>query len=110
MPRKIAAVAAEIPIPFSWSSAGPYLLEIVDIEYHRLRGIIPGYMGDNIQEPIIAAFIRDTVFKLDDELGWDAPRMSEAVEDAFYSWIVDRRVKQHFKESLSPPDLTIGVT
>ena len=105
MPRDVAAVAAKIPIPFSWSSAGPYLLEIVDIEYHRLRGIIPGFMGDNIQEPIIAAFIRDTVFKLDDELGWDAPRMSEAVEDAFYSWIVDRRVKQHCKASRAPPDL-----
>ena len=64
----------------------------MDIEYHRLRGIIPGYMGVNIQEPIIAALIRDPVFKLNDELDWDAPRMSEAVEDAFYSWIVDRRV------------------
>ena len=100
------SVASKVPTPFNWSTAGPYLLEIVDIEYHRIRELIPGYMGDNIQEPIIAAFILDTIKKLDDELGWDAPRMSEESEAWFYSWIVDRRVKQHFKKRLSPPDCT----
>lgn len=43
-------------------------------------------------EALVGAVLRG----LDDEYSWDFPRMSEAVEDNFYTWFAEQYVRKYW--------------
>ena len=72
---------------FRWVEDGNTILRIIDLLAAQITSLpLPLVMR---QEIIITS-----VKNLDDQYGWDAPRMSEAQEDAFYAMMVQWRITQ----------------
>ena len=86
-------IARTIPAnPFSWYASKDQLKAVVDA---ITDDVLAGQdLAAVARDPFLLAVLQDYaaqgLIALDAELGWDAPRMSDATEDYFLGWLARR--------------------
>ena len=89
---KVRNLAAKVNPMFRWKYDGPKVLAIIDLLIDDLRTASGRRPGKRAAVTFIAGIVLD----LDDTLGWDAPDQSEAIEDRFFTWLVEARAVQRW--------------
>ena len=84
------ALAAAVPsAPLNWLASGPVLEKIIEALFAGYREYLGVFWSAVDDEAVREQIVRD-VLEMDVEHGWDAPRMSDAIEDMFLTWLTNQ--------------------